>query len=232
MFCLHQGFLNTPLAYSLRDHNLWKKSEICSLQRKTLLAPFVCPLTENYRLSDKKLYTIDRHLMGRSRKQHPVVLATSRKRKLRSILLIPAVKDFMLQNFTVWLYTNIKPQSSAPINHTENFWELAHCRRNTKPNQGSSFWGKLWRNGGAWTSWNPTQQLNWNNLLNSGFLMNHAINPGVVHSVEGPSPFWMKKQRKPLGCDSLYFRREVSGLAHAPRVRFDPLSVQAGGICL
>lgn len=70
-----------------------KKSEICSLQRKTSLALSACPVTENHRLSVKKLYTIDRHLMGRSRKQLSVVLAT-RERKLRIILFIPSVKDF------------------------------------------------------------------------------------------------------------------------------------------
>jgi len=51
---------------------------------------------------------IDRHLMGRSRKQHSGTLAMSRK-KFQNILLIPAVKDFFSQDFTPWLYTNIKP---------------------------------------------------------------------------------------------------------------------------
>lgn len=102
-----------------------KNSKICSLQRKTSLAPSAYPLTEDYRPSDRKLYTVNRHLVGRSRKQHPVTLATRRKR-LQIILLIPTVRDFFSQDFTLWFYTNIKPWSSASINHTDSFQEFAH----------------------------------------------------------------------------------------------------------
>lgn len=41
----------------------------------------------------------------------------------------------------MWLYTNIKPQSSAPINHTDNFWELAYYWRNTNQTRAPVFEG-------------------------------------------------------------------------------------------
>lgn len=86
-----------------------------------------------------------------------------------------------------------------------------------KPNESSNFWGKLWRNGSAWTSWNPTQQLHRNTLFISGFFINHAML--VVQSVEAPSFGWKTKGNQlPLGCDSLYFWKEVAGLTHAPAV--------------
>lgn len=105
-----------------------KKEQICSLQRETPLAPSACPLTENYRLSDKKLHTIDRHLMGRSRKQHPAVLATSRK-KAQNHFAHPCRERFYVTKF----YSVALHQHQATKFCTyKPYWEfLRTCRTNT-----------------------------------------------------------------------------------------------------
>lgn len=69
-------------------------------------------ITKNYRLRHRKLYSIDRQLIGRSRKQHPVVLATSRK--LQIILLIPAVKDFVTKFYSVALHRHQATKFCTP----------------------------------------------------------------------------------------------------------------------
>lgn len=202
MFSLHQGFLSTPLAYSLRDHNLWKKSKFI-VYRERLLWPHLHVHWLRTTGSVIKNCTPLIDISWWEAESSTLQFWPQAERKLRIILLIPAVKDFMLRNFTVWLYTSIKPQSSAPINHTENFWELAG-QTQTKPElQGG---GELWRNGWVWDLLKPNTAASLKYLIHLCFPHEPCYyQPGVVHSVEAPSPFWMKKQRKAPGCDQSIF---------------------------
>lgn len=137
-FSLNQGFLSAPLEGPLEEYILWKETEKSVACKEKLLSPPACPLTKNYRSSDRKLYTIDRHLVGRSGKQHPVTLATSRNKALNHFAH-PYCEILLLTKFYNGVYTNVKPWSLAYVNHTHCFWEFVHCAGETQTTQGSSF---------------------------------------------------------------------------------------------